>query len=355
MTTVSLQNITKYYTPNAPAAVHSLNLELSPGSILALLGPSGCGKTTTLKLIAGLLQPEEGRIWFDGQDVTGLAAEQRNAVMVFQHHALFPFMSVGANIGFGLKIRKMEKKLIAQRVREMLELVQLPGMQNRMPAELSGGQQQRVALARALVTRPRLLLLDEPLANLDAHLRDEMRGLILDIQKKTAVSTIIVTHDQEEAMMLADRVALMFNGRLVQYDDPETMFRKPVSAQAARFLGVKNIFPAVRDKNQVATAFGQLQLDAEDAYTVVDGPCMLAFRSEHIRIAGVHDVNIFSALIKSRTYLGLRVSYLALLDGTEVQFLCEAQEAKFSAGEIVTLCLPSEHITLLPLQDPQLH
>ncbi|MGB1289372.1 MAG: ABC transporter ATP-binding protein, partial [Aggregatilineales bacterium] len=209
MTHVILDKIQKIYPGATIPAVDDFSLDIPSGRLVAFLGPSGCGKTTTLKMIAGLINPTAGRITFDGDDILPIPSEKRGAVMVFQNYLLFPYMSVGDNVGFGLKMRGVDKKTIQKKVQQMLELVKLPDIAKRRPAQLSGGQQQRVALARALITEPRVLLLDEPLSNLDAHLRDEMRELILMIQRDLKVTTVFVTHDQEEAVMLADRIALM--------------------------------------------------------------------------------------------------------------------------------------------------
>ncbi|MEO1444181.1 MAG: ABC transporter ATP-binding protein, partial [Chloroflexota bacterium] len=210
MTQVTLHSLTKTY--NDVPVVNQLNLEIETGKLTALLGPSGSGKTTTMKMIAGLLRPNGGDIQFNGQSILKIPPEKRGAVMVFQNYLLFPYMSVGDNIGFGLKMRGESKDVIQKRVAEMLELVQLPGIEERRPKQLSGGQQQRVALARALIVQPNVLLLDEPLSNLDAHLRDEMRDLIMGIQQDMSITTVFVTHDQEEAVVLADRIALLFEG-----------------------------------------------------------------------------------------------------------------------------------------------
>ena len=210
MTHVQINNLYKVFPGMDIPAVNDLSLDIPTGKLVAFLGPSGCGKTTTLKMIAGLLTPTSGSIQFDDRDVLSIPAERRGAVMVFQNYLLFPYMSVGDNVGFGLKMRGIDKSTTQKRVAEMLALVKLPDIANRRPSQLSGGQQQRVALARALITEPKVLLLDEPLSNLDAHLRDEMRELIVSIQRELGITSIFVTHDQEEAVLLADDIALDF-------------------------------------------------------------------------------------------------------------------------------------------------
>ena len=260
MTTVVLRNLTKRFGGDEPA-VQNLSLEIKSGELVGLLGPSGCGKTTTLKMIAGLLYPTEGDITFDGVSVLDIPTEKRGAVMVFQNHLLFPYMNVFDNIGFGLRMRKIRKDEIFDRADKMLEMVYLRGFESRRPSELSGGQQQRVALARALVTEPRLLLLDEPLSNLDAHLRYEMRELILELQRKLKITTIFVTHDQQEAVILADRTALIFDGVLQQYGGPREFYENPASESVAKFFGAENFLEGVKTGTWAETRIGNMQTE----------------------------------------------------------------------------------------------
>ncbi|MCZ7545363.1 MAG: ABC transporter ATP-binding protein [Anaerolineae bacterium] len=234
MTQVTLENLTRRF--GDVTAVDNLNLEIDSGELVAFLGPSGCGKTTTLRMIAGLLEPTSGDVKFDGASILDTPVEKRGAVMVFQQHLLFANMNVEKNVGFGLRMRGVDRAAIRKRVAEMLDLVRLSGFEDRRPEELSGGQQQRVALARALVVEPRVLLLDEPLANLDANLRLEMRDLIRNIQRRMQITTIFVTHDQEEAVMLADRVALMFDGVIQQYTPPRAFYERPANAGGGALL-----------------------------------------------------------------------------------------------------------------------
>lgn len=240
MTAVSLVGLVKRY--GQAVAVDGISLEVQTGEFISLLGPSGCGKTTTLKCLAGFETIDQGRILFDGADVSVLPPEQRDIGMVFQSYALFPHMTVFGNLAFGLEMRRMASADIAKRVQAVLELVQLDGFGARYPRELSGGQQQRVALARALVIEPKILLLDEPLANLDATLRNDMRTFIRDLQKRVGITTLYVTHDQAEAMTMSDRVVVMFGGRIAQADAPEAIYNAPASAQVAGFVGQANLF-----------------------------------------------------------------------------------------------------------------
>ena len=249
MTHVSIKNLTKVYPGLTVPSLDNLSLEINSGSLTALLGPSGCGKTTTMKMIAGLLDQTSGDVTFDGTSILKEKPENRGVVMVFQNHLLFPYMNVQDNIGFGLKMRNVHKDEIFNRVIKMLDLVKLPNMENRMPKELSGGQQQRVALARALIVQPRVLLLDEPLSNLDAHLRFEMRDLIRNLQQSMGITTIFVTHDQEEAVVLADQVALILDGKLKQYAQPDVFYKKPIDVVTAKFFGGQNFIKGTSKNN----------------------------------------------------------------------------------------------------------
>ncbi len=232
---VLLDNISKFF--GKVKAVSDLNLEIKDGEFVAFLGPSGCGKTTTLLMIAGIYKPSKGRILFDDEDVTDLPPKDRNVGMVFQSYALYPHMTVYDNIAFPLKLKKVPKQEIDRKVKEVAKLLQIDELLDRKPAQLSGGQRQRVALGRALVKEPDVLLLDEPLSNLDAKLRILMRAEIKRLQRELRITTIYVTHDQVEAMSMADRIAVMNKGRLQQYADPQTLYNKPANLFVAGFIG----------------------------------------------------------------------------------------------------------------------
>lgn len=223
----------------APPVLRGLDLHVDSGELVVMLGPSGCGKTTALRLVAGFMEPSAGDVLFDGASVLGTAPEHRNTAMVFQEHALFPFRTVAENIGFGLRVRKVPKSERPARIETALEAVQLEGFGPRWPDELSGGQHQRVALARALAVRPRLLLLDEPLSNLDPNLREDLRDTICTLQRSAAITTLLVTHDRAEARETADRVAIMIGGRIRQVGPPAEVFGQPIDAEVAAFLGVR--------------------------------------------------------------------------------------------------------------------
>ncbi len=245
----SIKALTLHYGANL--AVDRLNLSMSEGETVALLGPSGCGKTTTMRAVAGLLQPSTGQVVLAGRDITTLAANLREIGLVFQSYALFPHLNVFDNVAFGLRLRGVGKAEMTQRVGDALTMVGLPQFAKRLPKELSGGQQQRVALARTVVVRPRLLLLDEPLSNLDTRLRLEMRTELKRMQRELGITMIVVTHDQLEALALADRVAVMREGVLVQLDTPQAVYERPASVFVAQFMGMDNIISRDSASQQV--------------------------------------------------------------------------------------------------------
>ena len=241
MSTVRLASITKHY--GATVAVHEFDLDVADGEFVTLLGPSGCGKTTTLRMIAGLVEPTGGRVWFDDQDVTFLPPRARNIGFVFQTPALFPHLSVAENVGFGLSVKGARKAAIASRVEEMLAMVDLTGYGARMPGQLSGGQQQRVALARVLATDPRVLLFDEPLSSLDKNLRESLKFAIRELQRRTGKTSIYVTHDQSEAFAISDRIVVMNGGRVEQIGSQTDIYLQPRTGFVAEFIGANNALP----------------------------------------------------------------------------------------------------------------
>ena len=270
-------------------AVDDVSLEAAPGEFLSLLGPSGCGKSTVLRMVAGLVEPDRGEVVLAGEDITRVAVHRRNLGLVFQSYALFPHMTVWDNVAFGLRRRGVAEALLRPRVERMLDLVRLGSLGARHPRELSGGQQQRVALARALVTEPRVLLLDEPLSNLDALLRDEMRVELKRLQQRLETTMIFVTHDQAEALILSDRVIVMDGGRVEQVGRPEEVYRRPATAFVARFLGRANFLTGVvgpRDERGLVIALdGGLTLVAAAREDMVAGQAVqVAIRQESIRI-----------------------------------------------------------------------
>ena len=313
--------------------------------ITVLLGPSGCGKTTTLKMIAGLLYPTSGDITFDGQSVLGVPAERRGAVMVFQNQLLFPYMTVGENVGFGLMTRQVDKTEIRRRVDAMLERVQLPGVASYRPHQLSGGQQQRVALARALIVEPRVLLLDEPLSNLDAHLRDEMRALILDLQHQLQITTVMVTHDQQEAVVMADQLALLFDGQLRQVGAPRAFYRRPADVQTARFFGGVNFVPGIRRGTRVETSLGVFPAPENCS---VEGACLVTVRPENLRLDGGAP-NAITARVVSSLYMGTQTRFKLCAGETELTVEGDAASFdRFRVGDAVEITIPADKLWLLP-------
>lgn len=343
MTRLSLQGLRKTYAGAGPAAVHGLDLTVESGSLTALLGPSGCGKTTTMKLIAGLIPPDAGEVLLDGAAVTSLPPERRGVTMVFQNALLFPHLTIAENVGFGLRMRGASG--IAGTVAAMLARVRLDGLGDRRPAALSGGQQQRAALARALVLRPRVLLLDEPLSSLDPGLRDEMRALIRELQQETGITTIVVTHDQAEAVALADRIALMLDGRLAQVGPPEDLYRRPGSLAVARFFGGVNFLPGRAQGATFHSALGPLTLPV-----AADGEHLLTLRPEALRLGP--GPNARQGIVQSVAFLGTQTRVMIKTGEVVLQALTVPDAAAtLQPGDEITVSLPPESLWLLPTRD----
>ena len=315
MTQVELRAISKRYLGAALPAVDQLSLHIPTGRIVALLGASGSGKTTLLKIIAGLLPPSQGDVLFDGLSVLSVPTEQRGAVMVFQNHLLFPHMTIEQNIAFGLKMRRLDRAIIRRRVAEMLEVIQLPDVRQRKPNQLSGGQQQRVALARALIIEPRLLLLDEPLSNLDTSLRDEMRELIRRVQHQFGITTIVVTHDQQDAVVLADKIALMRAGQLQQFATPDELFNCPSSESVARFFGGVNFLPGHAAGTIAQTAVGAFRTQSN----LTSGAVVLTIRPEQIQWCAAQPFNTVKGVVQDHQFMGTHHRYRVRL--TESEFM----------------------------------
>jgi spermidine/putrescine ABC transporter ATP-binding subunit len=357
MYAVELRNVRKTFGDFV--AVEDLTLEIPEGEFVTLLGPSGCGKTTTLRLVSGFLRPDRGTVKFYDQDVTNLPTHKRPIGMVFQNYALFPHMTVHANIAFGLRMKKVPKSEINERVQEALDLVQLPDMGARFPGQLSGGQQQRVALARALVLKPDILLLDEPMSNLDAKLRKEMQIELRDLHRQLRVTTLYVTHDQEEALTLADRLALMNRGAIVQEGSPKEIYETPRTPFVAEFIGKTN---RLRGKLAECSPDGTGTFIANTGLTLQvrcqskrpGAPVMICIRPERIGLSGQSDAtregNILPARVEHVVYVGSLTSYHLQLEGGETLW-AEMQnvedKAAYERGEEVTVCLPVESFNVL--------
>ena len=376
---LELKEIKKSFT-EGEAVLDNISLEISKGEFITLLGSSGCGKTTTLRIIAGLEQPDAGSVWLDGREVTGLEPNQRNVNTVFQNYALFPHMNVAENIGYGLKLKKVPKSEIRKKVSQMLELVQLEGYEKRKPSELSGGQKQRVAIARALVNNPKVLLLDEPLGALDLQLRRAMQIELKHLQKKLGITFIYITHDQEEAINMSDRIAVMRDGRIEQIGTPDEIYNHPKTSYVATFVGNANILHGVAESIQGQNAIVKIgndkvivkletsQQDTKDTgakhHLTAGENVTLAVRSENILlqeaaaigdtgtdngdtvdisvaggISDIHDTNSISGLqatVTEKNFAGgqLRVT-LKLSDGTQLIASRYGIDASVAEGQTV--------------------
>lgn len=324
--------------------LRELSLRVESGSLVALLGPSGVGKSTLLRLIAGLLAPDEGDICFDGQSVLALPPEKRRAALVFQEKQLFPFMTVGQNIAFGLKLQGLRGASLRARIAEALEWVQLGGYEGRYPHQLSGGQAQRVALARAIAIRPRLLLLDEPLNQLDSSLRVALRQEIKTLQAQLGITTLFVTHDQQEAVALADHIALILEGTIAQMGPAQAFYESPRTAQIARFWGAKNIFPAQKQGAQVILAGQSLNIKPSP---LPDGPVLVMIRPEWVQL-GANGANTLHGRLQSWHYHGTH-ALACLRCGPLELHLSSPPYVQFSPEDSIAVHIPPEHIHLLEI------
>ena len=333
-------------------AVDDVSLEIEKGKFVTLLGPSGCGKTTTLRLIAGFEFPTQGRIFLDGQRLDDVPPNRRDMAMVFQSYAIFPHLNVYENIAYGLKIKKLSPSEIRRKIEEVMKLTQLTGLENRAPNQLSGGQQQRVALARALVVEPKVLLFDEPLSNLDAKLREEMRFEIRDLQKRLGITAIYVTHAQEEALVMSDLIAIINQGKLAQLGTPEEIYERPRSRFVADFIGLSDFIPARVESfdartAQVAAAHTTFSVPATpglaqgQATLLHIRPYDIAFVSEQV------ESNVLAGVVKQATYLGNIVDYrVQVAEGLELRVQASSGQ-RHVPGDRVCLHLPMERCHLI--------
>ena len=355
MVRVRLVNISKRF--GDVVAADNVTLDIADGEFFTILGPSGCGKTTTLRIIAGLEHADSGRLFFGDADVTVLPSYLRGTGMVFQNYALWPHMRVFDNIAFGLKIRKLPKNEIRDRVREVLDLVKLSGLENRYPNRLSGGQQQRVALARALVIEPRVLLLDEPLSNLDAKLRVEMRGELKALQRTLNITAIYVTHDQEEAMVLSDRVAIMNSGKILQVATPHEIYLRPINLFVASFIGKSSILYGT-----VSSIDGKYVTMMSDGYQIIgvlpneftsvsvgdSVACVL--RPEFFDFNAAISSNVFEGKVVRLSFVGTHQEVWLKLNKMELMINADA-DMNINLNEIYKVSIPYDQTIILPFSE----
>ncbi|MFD1193692.1 ABC transporter ATP-binding protein [Seohaeicola saemankumensis] len=358
MATVTLSNIVKRF--GRFTAVHPMSLDIPEGSFCTLLGPSGCGKTTTLRMVAGLLDPTEGDISIGGKRVNDIPIHKRNLGIVFQNYALFPHRTVAQNVGFGLKYRNVDRASAARRVAQALELVQLPHLSQRYPSELSGGQQQRIALARAVVIEPDVLLLDEPLSALDANLREDMRVELKNIQTRLGVTSIFVTHDQSEALAMSDQIIVMSEGRIEQVGPPAEVYNTPATEFVARFLGAANILPArVTDRRGDDLAldvpgFARVVIPRARAPHLGDAPdARLVIRAEKLHLMPQDSRDDKAMMIPAKVegvdYQGQSARYFLRVGDHALQAINMIDVAPFRAGDSVMLRLLPRDCAALPV------
>ncbi len=354
MVGVTLKGVAKYY--GETMAVKDVSFQVGKGELFFLLGPSGCGKTTILRMMAGFLQPDSGSIYFDDRPIDDVPPHRRNTGMVFQNYALWPHMNVAENVAYGLRERKVSRQERELRVGEALETVRMSAFRDRMPNQLSGGQQQRIALARALVIEPDVVLLDEPLSNLDARLRLDMREEIRRIHDETGITMVYVTHDQKEALSMADRMAVMSMGHVQQVGEPRTVYRRPQNRFVAEFVGEANMIAgkllSLRDGTGVVeTALGELQARIAGQSLTPGRPVVCMVRPECLR-SGPAALNEIAALVSSSVYLG-DVEQYVLAAGQERLLQVRANPAPTppGPGQEVSVHFRPEDGVILPRED----
>ena len=318
-----LKNVTKAFGKSV--VIDDLDLTIKRGTMVTLLGPSGCGKTTILRLVAGLENPTSGQIFIDGEDVTKSSIQNRDICIVFQSYALFPHMSIGDNVGYGLRMQNVSKEERKQRVKEALELVDLAGFEDRYVDQISGGQQQRVALARALVLKPKVLLFDEPLSNLDANLRRAMREKIRELQQNLGITSLYVTHDQTEAFAVSDEVIVMNKGKIMQKAPAKDLYQRPNSLFLANFMGESSIFPAKLQGNTVNIHGYELTLNNTAQFNLPDGDCLAGVRPEAVYL---HETGTEAqrCTIKSAVYMGNHWEVVALWHDQDLLINCRPEQ-----------------------------
>ena len=355
---IRLENVEKEF--DNTRVVKELNLDIAQGEFLTLLGPSGCGKTTTLRMIAGFETPTRGAIYLKGEEVSGKKPNERDVNTVFQNYALFPHMNVEDNIAFGLVEKKVKKQEIKERVAEMIRLVQLEGMEKRMPDQMSGGQKQRVAIARALVNRPEVLLLDEPLGALDLKLRKQMQLELKHLQRKLGITFVYVTHDQEEALTMSDRIAVMKNGYLKQVGTPEEIYNHPTSKFVAGFIGETNIIEAYveqmeGDKMKLSMESGSAWVDSEGY--VPEEMVYVCVRPEHLKLS-IERVENFHirGKVKEHIFIGSSIKTVVELANEQQLRIANTPETKlYPEGTVVNVYWPDDRDVILHTKEEQIY
>ncbi|EJO5347569.1 ABC transporter ATP-binding protein [Clostridium botulinum] len=331
MNEIEVKGIKKVF--NNKSVLDNISFSVKKGELMCLLGESGCGKSTTLNIIAGLLQQDQGEILISGKDVKNIPVEKREIVIVFQEYMLFPHLNVYKNIAFGLNMRKENKNIIKEKVRKIVEILSLKGLENKYPKELSGGQKQRVAIGRALAIEPKVLLLDEPFTSLDINIRNSIRELVLKIQKKLGITTILVTHDKEEALMMSDHIALMIDGKIMQYGTPKEIYENPNSKEVANFFGERNYFKGKIIKNKFHFDFGEISINSQK-----QGYLEIMINPENIKINRNLENKDYIGEIISSKYAGDRIYYVVKYNEKEIKII-DYSNSILEVGDKVALSI----------------
>lgn len=341
MSSVKLVNITKSF--DEKIVLENINIDIKDGELVSLLGVSGCGKSTTLQLIAGLINPDSGDIIFNDKSVLNIPTGKREAVIVFQDYLLFPHMSVYENIEFGLKMKNINKKTRKDKVNELIKLVKLNGYENKYPSELSGGQKQRVAIARTLAINPKVLLLDEPFSNLDINLRNEMREFVLNLQKKLYITTILVTHDKEEALIMSDKIAVMVNGKIEQFDKPTTLYQNPKTKSVANIFGERNYIKGKIENEVFKSNIFYIDAKGYNDLDIVEA----MIPKECIKLYSANYNDGVNGYIQRKQYAGDKTFYDININGEVLK--CKSISNEYNQGDDIKICIDRDNIVFFPL------
>lgn len=341
MSSVKLVNITKSF--DEKIVLENINIDIKDGELVSLLGVSGCGKSTTLQLIAGLINPDSGDIIFNDKSVLNIPTGKREAVIVFQDYLLFPHMSVYENIEFGLKMKNINKKTRKDKVNELIKLVKLNGYENKYPSELSGGQKQRVAIARTLAINPKVLLLDEPFSNLDINLRNEMREFVLNLQKKLYITTILVTHDKEEALIMSDKIAVMVNGKIEQFDKPTTLYQNPKTKSVANIFGERNYIKGKIENEVFKSNIFYIDAKGYNDLDIVEA----MIPKECIKLYSANYNDGVNGYIQRKQYAGDKTFYDININGEVLK--CTSISNEYNQGDDIKICIDRDNIVFFPL------